>query len=101
MTAEATVLVEQCEACCHGSRQSQQKEPLVGHDFATRSWSKVGVDLCHFDNRVLLVVVDYYSNFIEVAKMGSTGSEAVIKCLKEILNIHLLQKDLQQIKLRN
>ena len=42
------------------------KEPILQHEFAARPWSKVGADLCDLQGRTLLVVCDYYSNFIEV-----------------------------------
>ena len=69
MNREASVMVEQCEAC-QRHRQLEQREPLIAHDFALRPWSKVGIDLCQIDSRILLVVVDYYSNFIEIVKLN-------------------------------
>ena len=44
----------------------------------------MAADLCEFDNRVLLVVSDYYSNYIEVAHLNNLTSHAVIKELKAI-----------------
>ena len=44
----------------------------------------MAADLCEFDNRVLLVVSDYYSNYIEVARLNNLTSRAVIKELKAI-----------------
>ena len=35
MNSEASVMVEQCEAC-QRHRQSRQREPLIAHDFALR-----------------------------------------------------------------
>ena len=83
MNSEASVMVEQCEAC-QRHRQSEQREPLIAHDFALRPWSKVGIDLCQIDSRILLVVVDYYSNFIEIVKLNSTVASAVIRSIIEI-----------------
>lgn len=50
--------------------------------------SKVGADLCQFDDRTLLVIVDYYSNFIEVARLRTVTSNIVIRELKEIFARH-------------
>ena len=44
----------------------------------------VSADLCEFDNRTPLVVSDYYSNYISVARLCTVTSRAVIKELKEI-----------------
>ena len=83
MTTELKEYISKCDVCMT-YRNSQGKEPLVQHEFVARPWSKVGVDLCEFNNRNLLVVVDYYSNFIEVAHLKTTTSRTVIKEMKEI-----------------
>ena len=51
---------------------------------AARPWGKISADLCELDNRTLLVVSDYYSNCIEVARLNTSTSQALIKSLKEI-----------------
>ena len=58
--------ISKCDVCL-AHRPSQPKEPLQQHDFIARPWSKVGADLCVIDSRELLVVCDYYSNYIEVS----------------------------------
>ena len=49
------------------------------HNFMARPWSKVAGDLCDLDRRTLLVVNDCYSNYIEVARLSSITSRAIIK----------------------
>ncbi|XP_074649040.1 protein NYNRIN-like [Tubulanus polymorphus] len=46
-------------------------------------WDKVGVDLFEVKGRNFLVSIDYHSNFIEVGRMSSTTSSAVIEKLKK------------------
>ena len=65
MTTEIKEYISKCDVCMT-HRTSQGKEPMLQHEFVTRPWARVAADLCEFDNRVLLVVSDYYSNFIEV-----------------------------------
>ena len=67
---------------CLAHRSSPIKEPLLQHEVLARPWSKVGADLCELNRRTLLVMVDYYSNFIEVASVTSTTSRSIIKELK-------------------
>ena len=43
---------------------------------------KIGIDLCELRNRVLLVICDYYSNFIEVERLNNTTTSGVTKALK-------------------
>ena len=63
---------------------SQTKEPLEQHQFAARPWSKIGADLCELNGRTLLVVSDYYSNFVEVERLSSLTSGTVTKALKAL-----------------
>ena len=63
-------------------RSTPAKEPIVQHNFAARPWSKVGADLCELQGRTLLVVSDYYSNFIEVENITQANTAAVSKALK-------------------
>ena len=65
MTTELKDFITKCDICL-AHRYSSGKEPLQQHEFADCPWSKVGADLCELQGRTLLVVVDYYSNFIEV-----------------------------------
>lgn len=83
MSTELKEYIAKCDVCmAHCSEQS--KEPIQQHDFAARPWSKVAVDLCDLDRRTLLVISDYYSNHIEVARVTSITSRSIIKELKAV-----------------
>ena len=60
-------------------RNKQGKEPLAQHDFAARLRSKVAADLCQPEGRTLLVISDYYSNFIEIARVTAITAQSIIK----------------------
>ena len=81
MATELRNYISKCDICL-SYRSAQTKEPLLQHDMALRPWSKVGADPCEFDNRTLLVICDYYSNYIEVARVTSVTSRSVIKEMK-------------------
>ena len=83
MTTEIKEYISKCDVCMT-HRTGQGKEPMLQHEFVTRPWARVAADLCEFHNRVLLVVSDYYSNFIEVARLSNLTSCAVVKELKAI-----------------
>ena len=83
MTTEIKEYIAKCDVCMT-HRTGQGKEPMLQHKFVARPWAKVAADLCEFNNRVLLVVSDYYSNFIEVARLTNLTSRTVIKELKAI-----------------
>ena len=61
------------------ARSAPPREPLQQHDFIARPWSKIGADLCQIDGRTLLVVCDYYSNFIEVARLNTVTTRSVLR----------------------
>ena len=67
-------------------RDTPSKEPLQQHDFVARAWSKVGADLCDLQGRTLLVVSDYYSNFIEVKNISRLNTGGVSKALKTMFS---------------
>ena len=57
---------------------------MIIHPLPSLPWSKVATDLFELDGLHYLIMVDYYSNFIEVASLKrDTTSRNVIKHLKE------------------
>ena len=83
MTAEIQDFVSKCDTCLR-HRSNPGREPLQSHDVGARPWAKVAADLALMDDRFILVVSDYFSNFVEVTRLSSSTSFAVIKAMKEI-----------------
>ena len=83
MTTELKEYIAKCDISL-AHRSEQCKEPIEQHDFAARPWSKVAVDLCDLDGRTLLVMSDYYSNYVEVAHITSITSRSIINELKAV-----------------
>ena len=76
--------VSKCDVCL-AYCTSQTKEPLLQHEVISRPWAKVAADLCESNGRPLLVVSDYFSNFIEVSRLHNITTKAVVRELKTIL----------------
>ena len=77
MVTELRQYISKCDVClahCTG----QAKEPLLQHEVVARPWSKVAADICELDNCTLLVISDYYSNYIEVSRLNTATSRNVI-----------------------
>lgn len=56
---------------------------MIITDFPTRPWQKVGADLFHWNDNEYLLVIDYFSRYIEISKLGkSYTSVAVIERVK-------------------
>ena len=65
-----------------GARNKQPKEPLLPHNRPARPWSKVATDLFKWYRHDYVLVVDYYSNYIETAKLENTLSITAIAHVK-------------------
>ena len=73
--------VSKCDVCL-AHRTSQTKEPLPQHEVIARPSAKLTADLCELHGRTLLVVTDYFSNYIEMARLSATSTRAVVRELK-------------------
>ena len=87
INGEITEMVQQCSACL-ATRVYQQKEPLAPHEVPAKPWQKVGADLFHFKDNDYLIVVDYFSNYPEMALLKGTTSSMVITHMKSIFARH-------------
>ena len=83
MSKELHEYVAKCDICLV-HRTAQQKEPLMQHEVVAQPWSKIGADLCELNNRMILVICIYYSNYIEIAKLSSVTSCSIIKEIKAV-----------------
>ena len=79
-------MVEQCTSCCEVRRQNV--EPMIATKFPELPWQKLGMDLFEFNKSTYLLVVDYYSWFIEIAKLSALTSEEVVQYCKSIFARH-------------
>ena len=85
MATELKDYISTCDVCL-AHRRTPCKEPLLQHKFPDRPWSKVGIDLCEFQGHTLLVMVDYYSNFMEVERITKTTTSGVSKILMDMFS---------------
>ena len=84
-TTEHEDYISKCDVCL-AHRHTPCKEPLLQHKFPYRPWSKGGIDLCEFQGHTLLVMVDYYSNFMEVEHITKTITSGVSKVLMDMFS---------------
>ena len=79
-------LVDNCTVCRQHSRN--RAEPMISTELPSLPWQKVATDLLDLQNRMYLLVVDYYSRYVELAKLTSTTSPTIIQHLKSIFARH-------------
>ena len=87
MSQDMKKYISTCDVC-QTHQTSQQKEPLRQHEVITRPWAKLGVDLCELHGRTLIVVCDYFSNYLEVESLKTVTSRAVIRQLTAMFARH-------------
>ena len=58
----------------------------LGQEVPVYPWTKVVTDICHFENDLYLLIVDYTSRFPEVCKLTSRTMQQVASQMKLILS---------------
>jgi transposase InsO family protein len=79
-------LVHSCEDCLRAQRQRPQ--PLSPTPLPDLPWQKVASDLFEWNQAVYLLVVDYFSRYIEIARLQRPTTTEVVTHLKSIFARH-------------
>lgn len=86
LTTQIKQRVKNCAICAREAHNAP--EPLLTTPLPERPWQRVAADLFQWDNARYLVVVDYYSRYIEVANLTTTTTAHVTGKLKSIFARH-------------
>ena len=79
--------VQQCRVCA--LQRENKPEPLITTPLPDRPWQVVATDLFELKGVNYLIVIDYFSRYVEVAAMQTTTkSNEVIRALKSIFARH-------------
>ena len=71
-------------ATCLTHRYKNQKEPMIPHSIPDCPWQKLGSDVFEHKGKPYLVVVDYYSKFIETSLMRDKTTGTIVMHMKSI-----------------
>ena len=85
-------LVKNCPQCI--KHQPQQVEPLIPTQLPSLPWQRVAADIFHWKGDNYLLIVDYYSRFIEIAHLDHMTAEEVISRTKSIFARHGIPEEL-------
>ena len=67
----------------------QPQEPMKSHTIPTWPWSKISADLFQLNGNNYLVMVDHYSDYIELDSLsGNTTANSVIRAMKRQFTPH-------------
>ena len=84
MNGQIEDVVSKCSTCLQ-YRNKPQREPMIIHELPNLAWSKVGTDLFEIDGSYFMVLVDYFSNYIDVTPLSNQKSRTVIKSIKAVI----------------
>lgn len=79
-------MIERRDNCI--KERKNYKEPLTPTKFPNKPWEKLGIDLMKCKNFWYVVIIDYYSRFIETQQIKSLTSETIINYLKNVFSKH-------------
>lgn len=82
MNAEVSDLIKQC-SICNEFEVKNQKLPMQSHELPDRPWSRVAADQFKLHGKEYVVLVEHYSDFLEVQKLEENTSGSVIEFFKE------------------
>ena len=78
--------INRCMVCC--TTRFQHAEPLLSSGFPDYPWQRVASDLFEWKKSKYLLVMDYYSRCIEIARLPNATSSDVISHMKSLFARH-------------
>ena len=79
-------MVKRCLSCLKSL--PERREPLMTSPLPEGPWERVGSDLFEYDKKVYLLVVDYFSRWIEIRPLVKTNTEGVVNAISSIFAVH-------------
>lgn len=93
MCEDVERVVRACAACAlHAPRPRRQ--PLLQHNVPALPWHKLASDTFEYKKKNYIVLVDYFSNYVEVGQLSSVSSRQVITFMKEQFSRHGIPAEL-------
>eukprot|EP00731_Ephydatia_muelleri_P013230 Em0007g540a len=86
LNRELEVKISMCTKCIKS--HSQKPEPLMMSKLPDLPWQKVATDLFSWKGSQYLLIIDYFSRYVELSKLSATTSQDVINHMKSIFARH-------------
>ena len=75
LNQQLTDLMNNCPKCC--KERCQHPEPLITTEFPSLPWQKLANHLFYWKGSAYLLIIEYYSRYIETTKLS--GESSIIK----------------------
>lgn len=85
MNVEIESEVRECSRC-NKYAKSVTKEPLIPHEIPKFPFVEVACDICEYESKNFLVMMDYYSKWVEFKAMKNKSSQEVIRIWSEVFS---------------
>ena len=82
LSKQLEMFVNNCPVCY--KLRPQKAQPLMSTPLPSLPWQKVGTDLFEWRKTTYLLIIDYFSRWIEIAKLTSLTSKSVVAHTKSI-----------------
>ena len=79
-------MVSKCIICAKD--RPVPTEPLVASSFPSRPCERLAMDLFELYGIVYIIVIDYYSRWIDIKRLDNMSSKSIVHVLKEIFASH-------------
>lgn len=93
MDVDIEEFISKCRTC-EKFQTSNIKQHLIPHEVPEYPFEQVGCDIMSYAGEDYLVLMDYYSKWLECRQLKSKRSGEVIKILKEVFSTHGIPKKL-------
>jgi hypothetical protein len=87
MAQQIEEIVQKCQIC-EKFQNKNYKEPLMPHSIPERPWKKLGSDILEIGQETYLVIIDYYSKWLEIIKLKKKTAGEIIEKLEETFAAH-------------
>lgn len=93
MNNDIVTEIQNCPQCIKYGK-SLTNEPLIPHEIPTLPFNKVACDIFEFKNQNFLIIVDYFSKWIEIRKIKNKDSKEIIRVWIEIFSTFGIPKQI-------
>ena len=79
MTKQIEAIITKCPIC-QRFPNSNKKEPMMQHPLPEEPWCKIAVDAMIYKARDFLLIVDYFSKFVEIPLLPDKTATSIVTC---------------------